>query len=76
MRVHHIRCPRLPQYRFEWHEQARRLYLVRLGVEPEVGEIVAFDVDTHGAAINAVLIWCRGYDEGRRPAVPKLHLAI
>lgn len=52
---------RIPEFRFEWHPSAKRVYAVRKGVQPEVGELVAFDVETHGAAINAVNTWCRGY---------------
>lgn len=71
--IYHIRAPRFPEYRFEWHPRKRNVYVVRAGVVPEVGEIVAFNVETRGDAHNAVLIWLRGVAEGRRPGV-KPHL--
>jgi len=57
----HIKQPRHPEFRFEWHPNSKKVYVIRIGVSPEVGEILAFDIDTHGGAINAVLIWTRGY---------------
>lgn len=74
MAVLHIKAPTLPAYRFEWHAEARKVYLVRLGTLPEQGEIVAFDIATHGDAINAVLIWTRGFREGQTPHLTKPHL--
>jgi hypothetical protein len=66
-----IKNPRLSRFRFEWHPGVKRVYLIRLGVLPLTGDPVAFDVDTHGAAENAVRVWCRGYREGAADAVPK-----
>lgn len=60
-RVLKLTQPRIREFRFEWHPQAQRVYAIRVGVQPEVGELIAFDIDTHGAAINAVNIWSRGY---------------
>jgi hypothetical protein len=60
-RVLHIQAPALPEFRFEWHPQAQRVYIIRLAVTPLVGEPFAFDIKDHGAAINATLIWTRGY---------------
>lgn len=57
----HIRAPNLPQFRFEWHPGRRRVYLVRHVDGHDVGEPIAFEIDTHGGAVNAVLIWTRGY---------------
>jgi hypothetical protein len=68
----HIKNPRLPQFRFEWHRDSKRVYLVRLGGFPEIGEPIAYEVADQGQATNAVLIWCRGYHEGRREAALKL----
>jgi hypothetical protein len=53
--------PLVPQFRFEWHPRTKRVYTIRVGATPEVGELIAFDVENHGQAINAVNIWCRGY---------------
>jgi hypothetical protein len=61
-------------YRFEWHTRKRRVYLIRVSGGQEIGEIVAMDIQDHGAAINAVYIWLRGYNEGRNPDIVKTHL--
>jgi len=70
----HLRAPRHVGMRFEWHPRKRRVYLIRVGQVPEIGEVIAFDIETHGDAINAVNIFLRGFNEGRLPATPKLHL--
>jgi hypothetical protein len=59
--IYHIKTPTFPQFRFEWHPGARRVYLIRVGAAPVIGEAMAFEVKTHGDAQNAVLIWLRGY---------------
>lgn len=56
-----IKAPNFPQFRFEWHPKARRVYLVRIGQKPEIGEVFAFEIENEGQATNAVLIWLRGY---------------
>ena len=61
----HIRAPNFPQFRFEWHPAKSKVYLIRDGVVPEVGEVFAHDVTSFGAAQNAVLIWLRGYRTAR-----------
>lgn len=63
--IYVVKNPRHPQFRFEWHEQAKRVYLVRLEVLPHMGDPIAFDIADHGAAINAVMIWCRGYNAAK-----------
>jgi hypothetical protein len=64
-----IRAP-LPgigdKFRFEWHPARQRVYLIRLGVTPEVGDPIATEIETHGGAFAAVQIWCRGYRERER----------
>jgi hypothetical protein len=60
-------------YRFEWHPQKRKVYLVRRGRDPEIGEILAEHANTHGEAINFVQTFLRGYREGQAPGV-KPHL--
>ena len=59
--IYHIKAPTFPQFRFEWHIGARRVYLIRDGAVPVIGEPIAFEVKDHGAAQNAVLIFLRGY---------------
>lgn len=56
-----IRQPAWPQFRFEWHPQSRKVYVIRLGMTPEIGEPFAHEIRDQGAAVNAVLIWLRGY---------------
>ena len=74
-RVLHIRNPKFSdRYRFEWHPGARKVYLVRIGTIPEHAERLADNIETHGDAINAMLIWSRGYAEGRTPDIIKPHL--
>lgn len=59
--IFHIRQPAFPQFRFEWHPQTRKVYVIRLGVAPEIGEAFAHEIADQGAATNAALIWLRGY---------------
>lgn len=56
-----ITQPRLPRFRFEWHPGRQNVYVVRVGMKPEIGEIIQHHVTTAGQAHNAVLCWCRGY---------------
>ena len=50
-------------YRFEWHPASKRVYLIRLWEETLEGNWIAADVTDMGSAINAVLIFLRGYKE-------------
>ena len=59
--IYKIQSQQLPQFRFEWHPRGRKVYVVRVGALPEVAELIADNIDNHGAAINATLLWCRGY---------------
>jgi len=66
---------------FQWHPLVQKVYYMRStgraapdGSMIREGQIVGFNIITHGDAANAVLIWCRGFDEGRKPEVAKLHL--
>lgn len=56
-----IKAPLAAQFRFEWHPVKKKVYLVRVGVVPEIGEAFAHEIENEGAAWNAVLIWMRGY---------------
>lgn len=69
-----IRQPGFPQWRFEWHPQKRKVYLVRMANTPLTGEVIAEHAETHAAAFGAVQTWLRGYHEGRLPDIPKTHL--
>lgn len=59
--IYHIKTPKFPQFRFEWHPTKTTVYLVRIGQVPEIGEPIAENADDHGRAQMAVLIWLRGY---------------
>lgn len=60
-----MRQSSLPQFGFEWHPGNKIVYVidVEMGLRTgrATGNAIAFDVDTEGAAYNAMLIWCRGY---------------
>lgn len=66
-----------PDWRYEWHPQERRVYLVRMGrtvdagngLKAERAEPIAFNIETYGQAWNAVLIYQRGVREGRTPSL-------
>ena len=72
-KIYHIKQPNFPEYRFEWHPQARKVYLIRLGREPLIGEVIAEHAETHGHAFNFVQTFLRGLREGQNPT-PKIHL--
>jgi hypothetical protein len=78
-----IRNAALPAFRFEWHPQTRKVYLIRLpaegeqrrfaesGVMPQLdAEVIAEHADTHAQAFGAVQTWSRGYKAGRAVAEP------
>ena len=60
-KIYHIKSPNAPQFRFEWHPGVKKVYLIRVGAVPEIGELFAAEITTEGAAWNAVLIFMRGY---------------
>lgn len=53
--------PRLPEVRFEWHPGCQTVYVVHTKPGAQEADPIAWSVKDHGAAWNAVLIWCRGY---------------
>ncbi len=69
-----IKQPNYPQWRFEWHPQKRKVYLVRLGNTPLIGEVICEQAETQGAAFGAVQTFLRGYKEGLTPNIAKPHL--
>ena len=58
--IFHIKTPTVPQFRFEWHSN-RKVYLIRVGATPEIGELLATDIADAGAAHTAVALFLRGY---------------
>lgn len=69
-KVYHLKTPTFPDLRFEYHEAKKNVYLIR-ATSPTHGEAIAHNIETEGAAHNAVLIWLRGY----RAAKLELQLA-
>lgn len=74
LKVLHIKQPNYPQFRFEWHPGTRKVYLIRVGAKPLVGEKLAEHAETHGEAYAYVQTFLRGYREGLTPDIPKTHL--
>lgn len=57
----HFKQGRVPELRFEWHPISKVVYVVQVDVPLVQADPFAWGVEDHGAAWNAVLIWCRGY---------------
>lgn len=74
--IFHIKAPKWPAYRFEWHPKERKLYLIRLAVEPPMGEAIGVNIETHGDAYNAVQIFLRGVREGQAARAGPLGLKL
>lgn len=65
-RVFHMSNRFVPEYRFEFHENSRRVFYIRIGVEPEHGEILVEQAPDEERARICGMIWCRGYLEARK----------
>lgn len=64
-RIYHIKGAGVPDCRFEWHPGKQIVYRVTIAPEGhEVGDPIALNIENHGAAFNAVLIFARGYKAG------------
>lgn len=69
--IYHIKTPNYPTFHFEWHTWKKNVYLIREDLPgPKRGEIVAFNIEDHGQAQNAVLIWLRGYQTATNDRAP------
>lgn len=53
-------------YRFEYHPQTRKVFVIRLWEKVRICDPIAIDVKDLGSGVNAVLIYLRGYREARR----------
>lgn len=73
-RILHIKQPSFPQFRFEWHPQSRKVYLIRTGAAPVIAEKLAEHAETHAEAYAYVQTFLRGFREGQAPDVSKPHL--
>ena len=67
--IKHIKAPRFPQFRFEWHPVSKKVYVVHITGEQEHAAVVAEAIDTHAGAQMAILIWLRGYRVGSIPVI-------
>lgn len=57
----HFKQGRIPELRFEWHPVSEIVYVVQKDTELIQADPFAWNVKDHGAAWNAVLVFCRGY---------------
>lgn len=67
--VYVLHNPKMTHLRFEWHPAKEVVYMIRLDVpngERLVGEPIAYHIQDHGAAHNAMLVFFRGYRERDR----------
>lgn len=65
----HLKQRHQPDFRFEWHPSEKRLYCIDLRAAAKAGlscgNLIGTDLETQGAAYNAMLVWCRGYNAGK-----------
>lgn len=62
--IYHLKQARFPEFRFEYHFAAKRVYYIRAN-SPGIGRVMAMNVENEGQAQNAVLVFLRGYQEAR-----------
>jgi hypothetical protein len=60
-KIFHIKSIHIPQFRFEWHPDTKKVYMIRVGSVPEHAECICDDVRDHGQAMMTSAIWFRGY---------------
>ena len=66
--------PEWPDFRFEWHDGVKRVYVVRVGVVPMMGDPIAFDIKDTKSAKNAVIQWLRGYTAAKHEFAEVSHV--
>ncbi len=66
--------PSWPDFRFEWHEGVKRVYVIRVGIKPLMGDPIAFDIDNTKSAKEAVIQWLRGYTAAKHELAGVQHL--
>lgn len=59
--IYRFESAAFPQFRFEYHPLTRKVYLVRVGVTPEIGELLAADVADAGLGARFAQTWLAGY---------------
>lgn len=62
--VSHLASPALPGYVFEWHPETNRVYAIRKGSTPLVGELIVEKIADQTTFARVVEIWIKGYREG------------
>lgn len=72
--VFQISLRNAPGFRFEWHPRVQKLYLVRIGAVPELGEPIESDVISQDMAAKLAQMWFKGYRERDMEATHELAL--
>jgi hypothetical protein len=72
--IHVIHNPNLPQFRFEWHPETKKVYWMRVPRpdEPTItvqAFVLAEHCEHHAGAFGAVQTWCRGFREGQKEPI-------
>ena len=70
-RVEHFKFPAFPSFRFEYHPEIGKVYLIDLVNAPGVGECIAEHCDTSGRAFGFVQTWLRGFKFGAQIGILK-----
>ncbi len=66
--------PQWPDFRFEWHPGAERVYVIRVGVKPMMGDPIAFDIEDAKSAKDSVTQWLRGYTAAKHELAEVMHV--
>lgn len=73
--VFNIRSMLISDIRLEWHSGACKLYVVRVGAVPEIGELLAEHVETREQAEHVARAYLSGVRYGRSYPAPDLSLS-
>ena len=60
-KVFHMKIPDLPRFRFEWLPERKIVYVISIGILPEMAEPIATDIATDTQALGIVNTWAHGY---------------
>lgn len=71
--VSHLQSPALTEYSFEWHPETQKVYAIRLGVNPTIGELIFHPVGDQTTFSRVVEIWIKGYREGNVRRIGEQH---
>lgn len=77
MKIFHLKSASLPEYRFEWHPETKRVFVIAIGriirhdgETKEKASPIAFDIEGPTTAKAAVQAWCFGFKEGQQTQRP------